>query len=161
MWPKAFSQLIELAPHVSRLLPLADRFFQNKGEDDGSRKAVEALAQGLRGDLGQVSAAHAKLGDQVNELTGTLAGSYASLEAQVDGLGSTVAALSATMGTLTGKLDSNAADIRGARLAAESVEARLTRIEGRQTRLFTLFAVVLFMLAAALLLLGMLVSRGR
>jgi chromosome segregation ATPase len=68
MWPKAISQLIELAPHISRLLPMADRFFQSKSADaDASRTAMEQMAEGLRGDLGQVTASHAGLYRQLNE----------------------------------------------------------------------------------------------
>lgn len=68
MWPKALAQLIELAPHVSRLLPMADRFLQNKtAGEDASRRAMDAMAEGLRGDLGQVTAAHAGLYRQLNE----------------------------------------------------------------------------------------------
>jgi septal ring factor EnvC (AmiA/AmiB activator) len=68
MWPKAISQLIELLPHVARLLPLADRFFSAKSADaEASRTAMEQMAQGLRGDLGQVTASHAGLYRQLNE----------------------------------------------------------------------------------------------
>jgi chromosome segregation ATPase len=68
MWPKALSQLIELAPHLSRLLPMADRFFQSKTADsEASRTAMEQMAEGLRGDLGQVTASHAGLYRQLNE----------------------------------------------------------------------------------------------
>jgi len=73
MWPKAIAQLIELAPHVTRLVPLADRFFQSKSSsEDASRKAMEAMAEGLRGDLGQVSAAHSGLYRQLHEQSETL-----------------------------------------------------------------------------------------
>ncbi len=73
MWPKAIAQLIELAPHVTRLVPLADRFFQSKSSsEDVSRKAMEAMAEGLRGDLGQVSAAHSGLYRQLHEQSETL-----------------------------------------------------------------------------------------
>jgi hypothetical protein len=68
MWPKAISQLIELAPHITRLLPMADRFFQSKSaEQDASRSAMEQMADGLRGDLGQVTASHAGLYRQLND----------------------------------------------------------------------------------------------
>jgi septal ring factor EnvC (AmiA/AmiB activator) len=68
MWPKAISSLIELAPHITRLVPLADRFFQSKSADaDASRSAMEQMAQGLRGDLGQVTASHAGLYRQLND----------------------------------------------------------------------------------------------
>lgn len=69
MWPKAFAQLVELAPHISRLLPMADRFFQSKSTaDDATRKAVETMGQGLRADLNQVTVAHAGLSDQLGDL---------------------------------------------------------------------------------------------
>ena len=68
MWPKALSQLIELAPHITRLLPLADRFFDSKTADaDASRTAMQQMAEGLRGDLGQVTASPAGLYRQLND----------------------------------------------------------------------------------------------
>jgi septal ring factor EnvC (AmiA/AmiB activator) len=68
MWPKALAQLIELAPHITRMLPMADRFFQSKTADaDASRTAMEQMAEGLRGDLGQVTASHAGLYRQLND----------------------------------------------------------------------------------------------
>ena len=73
MWPKALSQLIELAPHITRLLPMADRFFDSKTADvDASRTAMQQMAEGLRGDLGQVTAAHAGLYRQLNDQSETL-----------------------------------------------------------------------------------------
>jgi len=67
MWP-AIAQLLELLPHVSRLLPMADRYFNAKTADaDASRSAMEQMAEGLRGDLGQVTAAHAGLYRQLND----------------------------------------------------------------------------------------------
>jgi septal ring factor EnvC (AmiA/AmiB activator) len=68
MWPKALAQLIELAPHITRLLPMADRFFDSKTADaDASRTAMQQMAEGLRGDLGQVTASHAGLYRQLND----------------------------------------------------------------------------------------------
>ena len=41
MWPKALAQLIELAPHAARLLPMADKFFQSKtAGEEANRKAM-------------------------------------------------------------------------------------------------------------------------
>jgi len=68
MWPKALSQLIELAPHITRLLPMADRFLLSKtAGEEAARNAMEQMADGLRGDLGQVTAAHAGLYRQLND----------------------------------------------------------------------------------------------
>lgn len=74
MWPKAIAQLVELLPHAARLLPVADKFFQSKtAGEEANRKAMEAMADGLRGDLGQVTAAHAGLYRQLNEQAERLA----------------------------------------------------------------------------------------
>ena len=97
MWPKT---LLELAPHLIRLVPAADRFLQNKaGGDEANRKAMEAMAEGLRGDLGHVTASHAGLYRQLNEQSERLAGI--------------------------------AADVAAAKLAAESTEGRVARLQRR------------------------------
>jgi septal ring factor EnvC (AmiA/AmiB activator) len=68
MWPKALAQLIELAPHITRLVPMADRFLNAKSSDaEASRTAMQQMAEGLRGDLGQVTASHAGLYRQLND----------------------------------------------------------------------------------------------
>lgn len=82
MWPKALAQLIELAPHITRLIPMADRFFQSKtAGEEASRNAMEQMAQGLRGDLGQVTAAHAGLYQQLNQQGDKLATIAADVQA--------------------------------------------------------------------------------
>jgi hypothetical protein len=74
MWPKAIVQLIELLPHAARLMPMADKFFQSKtAGEEANRKAMEAMADGLRGDLGQVTASHAGLYRQLNDQSEKLA----------------------------------------------------------------------------------------
>lgn len=74
MWPKAIAQLIEVLPHAARLLPVADKFFQSKtAGEEANRRAMEAMADGLRGDLGQVTAAHAGLYRQLNDQSEKLA----------------------------------------------------------------------------------------
>jgi septal ring factor EnvC (AmiA/AmiB activator) len=88
MWPKALAQLIELAPHLARLLPLADRFFQSKTADaEASTTALQQMAEGLRGDLGQVTASHAGLYRQLNEQSeklGTLTADLAATRTTVE-----------------------------------------------------------------------------
>ena len=96
MWPKAFAQLIELAPHVSRLLPMADRFLNAKTADaEASRSAMQQMAEGLRGDLGQVTASHAGLYRQLNEQSEKLSD-----------LSTDVAALRHASTTIESRLDS-------------------------------------------------------
>ena len=94
MWPKAIAQLIELLPHMSRLLPLADRFLNSKTADaEASRTAMEQMATGLRGDLGQVTASHAGLYRQLNEQSerlGNIAADVAATRSEVAALESQI-----------------------------------------------------------------------
>jgi hypothetical protein len=65
MWPK---MLLDLAPHLVRLVPAANRFLQDKSaSDEANRVAMEQMAAGLRGDIGQVTASHAGIYRQLNE----------------------------------------------------------------------------------------------
>lgn len=147
MWPKALSQLIELAPHINRLLPLADRFFKDKavGEEatrqavDGQRSAIEAqraslldLSDRLHADIGALAAA------QVTQA--------ASLERQV-------AEMERYLGTAR-------ADALAAKQATEGLDARLTRIEASQKQTQTLALVALLLLVALLVLVAVLFLRA-
>lgn len=68
MWPKLLAQLFELLPHVSRLIPMADRFFASRAATDrATEAAMVAMAEGVRVDLGQVTKAHAGLYRQLQE----------------------------------------------------------------------------------------------
>jgi hypothetical protein len=68
MWPKVIAQLFELLPHVSRLVPMADRFFSSKAAaEKANEAALAAMAEGVRGDLGQVTKAHAGLYRQLQD----------------------------------------------------------------------------------------------
>ncbi|HTD97144.1 MAG TPA: hypothetical protein VK627_09445 [Edaphobacter sp.] len=68
MWPKVIAQLFELLPHVSRLIPLADRFLSSKAASEKANEtALAAMAEGVRGDLGQVTKAHAGLYRQLQD----------------------------------------------------------------------------------------------
>ena len=78
MWPKA---LLELAPHLIRLVPTGDRSQTNRtAEDEAHRKAMEELAERLRDDLGQVTTSHSGLYRQLNEQSEQLVGVAAAVE---------------------------------------------------------------------------------
>jgi hypothetical protein len=75
MWPKVIAQLFELLPHISRLLPMADKYFNQKAAaEKATEAAMAAMAEGVRGDLGQVTKAHVglyrQLQDQSAQITG-------------------------------------------------------------------------------------------
>jgi hypothetical protein len=73
MWPKVLMQLFELLPHVTRLVPIADRYLSARAAtENASESAFAAMAEGVRGDLGQVAAAHAGLYRQLQEQGGRI-----------------------------------------------------------------------------------------
>ncbi|HWG18778.1 MAG TPA: hypothetical protein VN678_12995 [Acidobacteriaceae bacterium] len=61
MWPKI---LLELLPHFTRVLPLADRYFSSRGDQDKAHAAaLTSLGDEVRGGLGRVDEVHAGLKD--------------------------------------------------------------------------------------------------
>jgi chromosome segregation ATPase len=74
MWPKLLAQLFELLPHISRLVPIADKYLSSKtASEKANEAALTAMAEGVRGDLGQVTKAHAGLYRQLQELSAQIA----------------------------------------------------------------------------------------
>jgi hypothetical protein len=126
MWP-ALVQLLELAPHVTRLVPAADRYLQSKAENGkAQRRALEEMAERLRGDFGQIGEGMrgdlTQLGQQLNQQSETLA--------------------------------SLATDMRATRLTSEEIEARMKGMEARMARLWMIFLAgmsVLAILAAVMI----------
>ncbi|MGH9597448.1 MAG: hypothetical protein ACRD3K_11680 [Edaphobacter sp.] len=75
MWPKVIAQLFELLPHISRLVPMADKYLSSKtASEKANEAAMAAMAEGVRGDLGQVTKAHAGLYRQLQEQSAQIAG---------------------------------------------------------------------------------------
>lgn len=65
---------MELLPHVSRLLPMADKYFSSKAAPEKANEAaLAAMAEGVRGDLGQVTKAHAGLYRQLQDISAQVA----------------------------------------------------------------------------------------
>ena len=87
------------------------------------------MAEGLRGDLGQVTAAHAGLYRQISEVSD--------------------------------KLTAISADARTARLSADAVEGRLTRMEREMSQLKLMLALSLGLLAVMGVLAGIELAHGR
>ena len=74
MWPKVIAQLFELLPHITRLVPMADRYFSTKtASEKATEAAMAAMADGVRGDLGQVTKAHAGLYRQLQDQSAQIA----------------------------------------------------------------------------------------
>jgi ElaB/YqjD/DUF883 family membrane-anchored ribosome-binding protein len=68
MWPKVLMQLVELLPHATRLIPVADRYLASKQAGERANEAaLVAMAEGVQADLGQVTKAHAGLYRKMQE----------------------------------------------------------------------------------------------
>jgi hypothetical protein len=127
MWPKALAQLLELAPHVTRLVPVADRYLQSKAQSrDAQRRALDQMAEGLRGDLGQIE--EGVRGD-LRQIAAAQAGIYHQLNQQNE----TLARI--------------AMDVRATKLANDEIESRMTRLETRVSRLWLTFFAGLIVFA--------------
>jgi uncharacterized membrane protein len=94
MWPKI---LLELLPHFARLAPVADKLLSNRSAGDTAKEAaLTAMAEGVRGDLDQLTEAHSGIYRQLNEQSAQLSGIAAetahavaaveSVEARITGL---------------------------------------------------------------------------
>ena len=74
MWPKVIAQLFELLPHITRLVPMADKYLSSKtASEKANESAMAAMAEGVRGDLGQVTKAHAGLYRQLQDQSAQIA----------------------------------------------------------------------------------------
>jgi hypothetical protein len=74
MWPKVIAQLFELLPHITRLVPMADKYLSSKtASEKANEAALAAMAEGVRGDLGQVTKAHAGLYRQLQDQSAQIA----------------------------------------------------------------------------------------
>lgn len=74
MWPKLIAQLFELLPHITRIVPMADKYFSSRtASEKATEAAMAAMAEGVRGDLGQVTKAHVGLYRQLQDQSAQIA----------------------------------------------------------------------------------------
>jgi hypothetical protein len=97
MWPKLIAQLMEVLPHISRLIPMADMFFASKtASEKANEAALKFLGDDVRTDLGKVTAAHDSLYRQLQEHStqiAAVAGDVRSTRATVEGHSTRIANL--------------------------------------------------------------------
>ena len=68
MWPRLISQLIELLPHATRLMPIADNYLAVRREGEQAKtNAIADLAENLRTDIGRVTDSYNGLARQITE----------------------------------------------------------------------------------------------
>ena len=101
MWPKI---LLELLPHLTRLVPMADRYLTTRTASEKAQEAaLAALGAEVRGELGQLGEVHtgiqrqlqdqgAQLSELAVEMTRARIG-VESMEARVAGLERSAAAM--------------------------------------------------------------------
>jgi hypothetical protein len=66
--------LFDLLPHLTRLVPMADRFFATRtASEKANEAALAALASTVRADLSQLGDTHAGLSRQLADQTALLA----------------------------------------------------------------------------------------
>src|ERR1039458_2652664 len=71
MWPKL---LLDLLPHFSRLLPVADKYLARiSANEKAQAAALAALAEGGRGELGQGTEAQAGLSRRLQQQSAQIA----------------------------------------------------------------------------------------
>jgi septal ring factor EnvC (AmiA/AmiB activator) len=135
MWPKALTQLIELAPHIARMLPAADRFLQARSAgDETTRRTLDGINTELHGHLAGVKDSHDRL--------------FRELHSQSERL----AALEASLATIP-------AAVQAARAAAEAAEERASALENRLSTSSALLAILLPLNIVLLALMILLVVR--
>ena len=102
MWPKL---LFDLLPHFARLMPMADKYFSSRSERDKAQEAaLAALAEDVRGELGQVTETHAGLRRQLQEQSAQVAElgvDVARARMGVESVEARVAKLEKAVGTAT------------------------------------------------------------
>jgi hypothetical protein len=127
--------LFDLLPHLTRLVPMADRFFATRtASEKANEAALAALAASVRADLSQMGDTHASLSQQLADQGAVLADQSVILAA-------------------------SAQDAARARIAIQSVEARLSTLERRADHAMKLVTVVLVLLSSALVLLAIILAR--
>jgi DNA anti-recombination protein RmuC len=100
MWPKALAQLIELAPHITRLIPLADRFLTSRSAgDEATREQLAATVAQLNAQL------NASLDATAAHIAQANAGIYRQLNEQGDRLAQLNAETQATRTELIAKIE--------------------------------------------------------
>ena len=85
MWPRLIAQLVELLPHVSRLVPMADTYFASRGNRDSAHtSALNSLGETMRSDLATISdsttALSARITQQMADQTAKVAALQRILE---------------------------------------------------------------------------------
>jgi chromosome segregation ATPase len=156
MWPKALSQLIELAPHITRLAPLADRFLKDKATgDEATRQALDRHRASIEAQSATLEAQRSAVSGLSDRIHADLTGLVTQQTTQATAL----ATLHRQVGDLEKHLVSTRADALAAKQSAEALEGHLKTIQTGQRRTQTLAIVAVALLVAILALIASLFLR--
>jgi chromosome segregation ATPase len=101
--------LFELLPHFARLLPMADKFLATRGASEKAHEAaLAALAQEVRGELGQVTDARSSIDRQMRDQSlqiSEMAVEVTRTRMGIESMETRAAALSTSVDTRIAKLE--------------------------------------------------------
>jgi septal ring factor EnvC (AmiA/AmiB activator) len=130
MWPRLLEQLFDLLPHLTRLVPLADRYFTTRSAAEPAH--AEDLAT-LRIALGDLTHSHDRLTAELTAQTPKL-----------DHIAQQVAAQSQKLDHLSSQVDLNRTDLSSQSAQLQTVTQQLKRLQ--------LWTIATALLSALLLL---------
>jgi predicted PurR-regulated permease PerM len=105
MWPRLLSQLFELLPHVTRLVPLAEGYFALRSASERAQEAaLAALAETMRSDLAGLTQSQTGLAAQLQARIEAQAGQLARLSEDLDRNRRELAAQTTQLETVTRQL---------------------------------------------------------
>ncbi len=118
MWPK---MLIELLPHLARLVPMWDKFLSSKAANDKATESalttMTAASDGVRQSVGEMAAAHATLYRQIQEQGAETREQVAALEQEIQYARIVTERLEAAVRQIEGQVASQTVWLRGGVLA--------------------------------------------
>jgi chromosome segregation ATPase len=149
MWPRLFSQLVELLPHATRLLPMADNYLAVRREGAQSQSQAQSQAQAEAQAAAQ-AAAIAELAESMRADAGQIVNSYNSLARQVAEQKSQLAVLQ------------DAVEVTQAQSVAQTRQLEWITTDLNSLRVWVKFGTVtIVLLLAAVLALTVQILRGR
>lgn len=154
MWPKLLMQfapqLVELLPHVKRLLPMADQHLQTSAANE---KAMAEMATELQGSLGQVAAA-------LGGMAGVIDGMGTAVQGSLGRVAQAHTDMATKLDAFVGQMGEVGTEAKRARRAAELAQTRVDTLEKQMAGMRTMLLAGLGIVAVLLLAVLVLLVRG-
>ena len=153
MWPKVLMQLVELLPHASRLLPLADRYLSASGSNEKALATMGESLTAMDGSLGAMAAG-------VQGSLGQVARAHVDVAGRLDAFAAEHLALAARLEESVGQVTEIGIEAKRARRAAELAQTRVDALEKQLAAMRTLVLAGMGGLLALLVAVLVLLVRG-